>query len=63
MLQTGMLNEKEAAEYIGFAVSTLQDWRHKHIGPKYFKIRRTVRYRRCDLDEYIETHLVEPDAR
>ena len=60
MPQENLLNEKEAASYLGFSVKTLQDWRSEHRPPAYYKIRKSVRYARKDLDAFLETHKVSP---
>jgi len=52
-----ILTEKQAAEYAGFSVRTLQGWRVRGGGPQYSKIGRSIRYRQCDLDAFIEANL------
>lgn len=51
------MNEKEAAEYVGFSTSYLKKARaepRNYDAPKFVKINGwTVRYRRSDLDEWI----------
>lgn len=48
----------EAAQYIGKSVQTLAQWRYAGIGPQFVKIgRRTVLYRRRDIDEWLEANL------
>jgi len=56
---TQLIGEKEAAVYIGHSVRALQNWRIRGGGPRFAKISaRSVRYRRCDLDAWIESKLV-----
>ncbi|MEW6238069.1 MAG: helix-turn-helix domain-containing protein [Candidatus Omnitrophota bacterium] len=56
--QVVVMNEKKAAEYLGFSVSALQSWRHRGGGPLFFKKdTKAVRYRQADLDRWIEEHL------
>jgi Fe2+ transport system protein B len=38
-------DEKALAKRLGMSVKTLQNWRHKGVGPKWEKIGRAVRYR------------------
>lgn len=46
----------QAAEYIGVSKATLDCWRStKRRVIKFYKIGRNVRYKRSDLDEYIES--------
>jgi excisionase family DNA binding protein len=50
------LKEKEAAEYLNLEHQTLTRWRWASKGPKFYKIgkRGSIRYRREDLEAYIE---------
>ena len=50
-----LINEKEAAEFLNFSISTLQNWRCVGKGPEFIKIsQRTVRYRRRELNAWSE---------
>lgn len=53
-----LLTIKEVAEYLGIPVTTLYQWRYHRTGPPGLRVGRHVRYRRSDLDEWIE-RLVE----
>lgn len=54
-----MLTTEEAAAMLGTEASTLVTWRcTKAVIVPYVKIGRAVRYRRCDLEEFIEQNLV-----
>ena len=53
-----LLTEKEVAKMLGFSVRTCQAWRARGGGPRFVKISsRCVRYRREDLDTWIEERL------
>ena len=61
-----ILNEQEAAKYLGLAVQTI---RNKRSGPAgggehlvYFKIGRSVRYRVEDLEAFLAKHRVDHKA-
>ncbi|MCJ9430757.1 helix-turn-helix transcriptional regulator [Kordiimonas marina] len=57
--QTRLINEKEAAAYVGHTVRCLQNWRLRGGGPRFVKVSaRSVRYRRRDLEDWIESKLV-----
>lgn len=61
--QTGLLTEEEATDYLGgIPTGTLRQWRYLNRGPTYVKVGRHVRYRRSDLDAYIEAGRVEPQG-
>ena len=54
-----LLNEKEAARFLGYTTRALQNWRVRGGGPRFIKVSsRSVRYRRCDLTEWVESRLV-----
>lgn len=54
------LDERQAAQFLGLSVSTLQQWRFRSRGPAYLKFGKAVRYRVADLETYIAAHLVRP---
>lgn len=51
------LTTREAAQYLGLAVSTLNKWRCHGGGPEFLKLGRAVRYRRDDLDRFLEARM------
>ena len=53
-----LLTEDEAGRYLGFSGRTLQKWRWTGRGPSFVRISpRCVRYRRRDLDAWVEEQL------
>lgn len=48
----------QAAEYLAVPKSTLYTWRTRRpgFGPRAIKLGGTIRYRRSDLDAWIEAH-------
>lgn len=50
----GLLREKQVAQELGLSVRALQAWRSKGVGPVYLKLGRSVRYRREDLEAFME---------
>lgn len=50
-----LVNEREAAEFLGYTIRALQNWRVRGGGPVFVKVsERSVRYRRRDLMAWIE---------
>lgn len=54
-----LLTTREAAEYLGYAKQTLNQWRSDGTGPKYLKNGKPgspggVRYKQEDLDEWMQ---------
>ncbi len=47
---------------LAVSVETLAQWRSQRRGPKYIKMEnRLIRYRRADLEKYMDEHSVELD--
>jgi predicted DNA-binding transcriptional regulator AlpA len=55
-----LLNEKQAAQYLGLSPRALQMRRFRRQLPAYINLRRTIRYRREDLDEFILSNRIDP---
>lgn len=50
-----LIDETEAASFLGYTIRALQGWRVKGGGPNFIKVsKRSVRYRRRDLIEWCE---------
>ena len=45
----------EAADYLAIGVGSVNYWRHKKTGPRFIRVGRQVRYRRSDLDTWLDT--------
>jgi predicted DNA-binding transcriptional regulator AlpA len=54
------IDEKRAANITGLAIQTLRNYRFKGVGPPYYKLGRSVRYRLSDILTYMELRRVEP---
>lgn len=55
------LNEREAGKYLGISAAVLRLWRSEGKAPRYFRAgEKLVRYRRADLDAWIEERLSAP---
>jgi predicted DNA-binding transcriptional regulator AlpA len=48
------LKTKQAARYLGLSTQFLEIARHKGDGPPYLKMSKAVRYKRSDLDAWME---------
>jgi hypothetical protein len=55
-----LIDEREAAEFLGCSVAALRKWRLLGKGPTYIKVERLVRYHKADLLAYLEANRVEP---
>ena len=53
-----LINENEAATFLGYSVRSLQGWRVRGDGPHFVSVsKRSVRYRRRDLIEWSESRI------
>lgn len=54
-----LITEGEAADFLGYTVRALQNWRVRGGGPRFVRVSaRSIRYRRRDLIGWSETRLV-----
>ena len=52
---------KQAGRYLGISEAALRLWRSEGKGPRYFRAgEKLVRYRRADLDSWVEARLSVP---
>jgi excisionase family DNA binding protein len=45
----------EVGAYLQVPIKTLYDWRHKGCGPRGMRVGRYVRYRRDDVDSWLDS--------
>lgn len=57
-VKTEMMTPDQAAEYLGMKKQTLATWRSLgRYDLPYVKVGRSIKYRKSDLDEFIESRL------
>lgn len=62
--QESSLTPLKAAKYLGVSEAALRLWRSEGKGPRHFKAgEKLIRYRRADLDLWIEARLSVPATR
>ena len=53
-----LLDERQAAAILNYTQRCLQAWRRSGRGPKFVKVSsRSIRYRRVDLDQWIQDRI------
>lgn len=57
-MSTDILNTREAATYVRLGKPTLERFRVSGDGPRYCKLGGAVRYRKADLDAWLESRVV-----
>lgn len=60
--QIGIMSVEEVAVALDVTPHTLYIWRADGRGPKFVKLGRTVFYRRADVQEWIDSNVVEKEA-
>jgi excisionase family DNA binding protein len=60
MTSEPLLHDGQVAELLGVKRQTLATWRStkRYADLRYLQIGRTIRYRRADVDAFLEKHLV-----
>ena len=53
-----LLTIREVGAYLGIPVPTLYQWRYVGKGPKAAKLGRHLRYRRADVEAWLDDQLV-----
>lgn len=54
-----ILTVQQVSDYLEVPVATLYAWRHRRVGPPSFRIGRHLRYRRSDLEHWIEGRIAD----
>lgn len=54
MTDTRLMSTRELAEYLGVPRNTIYQWRHNGDGPRAIRVGRHLRFRRADIDEWLE---------
>ena len=49
-----LISAQELAEYLDVPVKTLYAWRYRRQGPPGLRVGKHLRYRRIDVNEWIE---------
>jgi excisionase family DNA binding protein len=43
------------ARYLGVPPATVKQWRHKRTGPRGIRVGKYVRYRRADVEQWLDS--------
>ncbi len=54
-----LLTTPEVAQYLGIPVATLYQWRTRGIAPRAVRVGKYLRFRRADVDAWVERHTDE----
>lgn len=54
-----LLSEREVSRRYGLSVSWQRRTRRERRGPSFLKLGKMVRYRRCDIEDYLAANTIE----
>lgn len=61
-IQSALMTSAEVSEYLGVSLNTLQKWRTRNRGPRYFKYgganSAAVRYDKNDVEQFRIAHTI-----
>jgi excisionase family DNA binding protein len=57
-----ILDITDVARFLNVTVSAIRRWIRERRGPRYFRAGRLIRFRRSDLEAWIEAHSVSGDC-
>jgi excisionase family DNA binding protein len=60
--QWRLLSVEDVADYLGVPVATVRRWRYVGDGPRSLKVGRHVRYRREDVDAWLDAQATPQPA-
>ena len=49
-----LMTPQEVADFLGLPIATLPTWRAKRNGPRGYRVGKHVRYRREDVEAWLE---------
>jgi excisionase family DNA binding protein len=57
------LDPQGLADLFGIPLRTVYNWRNRAVGPRGYRIGRHVRYRRSDVEAWLERQADEPQSK
>ena len=54
-----LLTPEDVSRILGVPLKTIAHWRTNRSGPIFLRVGGNVRYRRCDLEEWVEERVAE----
>jgi excisionase family DNA binding protein len=55
------MTSEDLAVFLGVPTNTVRTWRFNKTGPRVFRVGRHVRYRRADVERWLEGRADEPN--
>lgn len=57
-----LIGPEDLASYLGIPVATVYAMNHKKTGPRRMKVGKHVRYRKSDVDAWLDERSVDTEA-
>jgi excisionase family DNA binding protein len=57
------LSLEQASDYIGVSEAAMRSWKRGGKGPAFFRAGKLLKFRKSDLDAWIEARLVKPEQK
>jgi excisionase family DNA binding protein len=54
-----LLSVEDVANYLHVPIATIYAWRHRRQGPPGFRVGRHLRYRRNDIEHWIQDRITQ----
>jgi excisionase family DNA binding protein len=58
-----MMSPQELADFLNLPLATIYRWRHLGEGPRASKLGRHVRYRRADVEAWLDARSLQPHSK
>ena len=58
-----VLSLEQASQYLGVSQAAIRTWKRNGKAPAFFRAGKLLRFRKRDLDKWIEARLVSPDQK
>ncbi|HEY0888668.1 MAG TPA: helix-turn-helix domain-containing protein [Nocardioides sp.] len=57
-----LIGPEELAEYLGIPLPSVYAMNSRGTGPRRIKVGKHVRYRKADVDRWLDEHSIEPEV-
>ena len=59
-MESNVLSLEQTSRYLGVSQAALRTWKRDGKGPAFFRAGKLLRFRKSDLDLWIQERLVKP---
>jgi excisionase family DNA binding protein len=60
-IENNVLSLEQTSQYLGVSQAALRAWKRQGKGPAFFRAGKLLKFRRSDLDGWMEARLVSPE--